>query len=175
MPSTPTPTRPKQTFSKGPPASNTRSSIARAFTSNSSPNIPPDPDDSAVSTIHHHSPSPNPTIHSPPANQNHHSTLPLPSITIHQPSSSHNHQSNTPSIHNSSTISSARHSLFEGRTSFEQVHAIGDRVNHLELHVEGLSNDIHHVTNKISNMESEFHQTNQQLVAVIELLNTNNL
>jgi hypothetical protein len=170
MPSTPAPTCQKQTFSKGPPASNTRSSVARAFTSNSSPNIPPDPDDSAVSTIHHHSPSPNPTIHSLPSNQNHHSTS--PSITIHQQSPTHNHQPTTPSIHNS-TISSARHSLFEGRTSFEQVHAIGDHINHLKSHVESLLNDINHVTNKISNMESEFQQTNQQLVAIIDILNAN--
>jgi hypothetical protein len=132
----------QQTFPKGPPAANPRSSITHSCTIKSSPTVPHNPRPQSVqppSQSQHHSPhcpssvQPTPPFHS-------HSFESSSTLTHHN-SPTHQPPSSSPSKH-SHIIGNTRYSDYKGRTTIKQIETIENHINDIVDNINNIVDDI---------------------------------
>jgi hypothetical protein len=161
-----TPNRLQHTFSKGPPAANTRSSTTRSRTSKSSPTVPPDPRSQSAQPP---SQSPNHSPHRPSSVQPTHTyqshSFKLSTPTHHN-SPSHQHPSSSPSKHSHIT-GDTRYSGYEGRNTFEQIETMGNHINDIKDNINNIVDDINANISTVNRLEESINHMTTVLTKLV--------
>jgi hypothetical protein len=161
-----TPNRLQHTFSKGPPAANTRSSTTRSRTSKSSPTVPPDPRSQSAqppSQSPNHSPHRPSSVQPTHTYQSHSFKLSTPT---HLNSPSHQHPSSSPSKHSHIT-GDTRYSGYEGRNTFEQIETMGNHINDIEDNINNIVDDINANISTVNRLEESINHMTTVLTKLV--------